>query len=324
MTRLSALLIALATLAGLLHVSPAQAQAYPSRTIRIIAPFPPGATLDLLSRLIAQKLAEDWGVPVIVENRAGGGGIIGTDAAAKAAPDGYTFATVPNSFAANPFLRKDLPYDTQRDLAPVSLLGITPHILVVHPGVKANTIQELVALAKQQPGRLTYASFGSGSSPHLAGEMLKMQAGVDLVHVIYRGQVAALTDLLNGQVTMTFGNLPDVMGHVKAGKLRAVGIATTARSAMAPDLPTLGEGGLPGLTSDSWYGFIVPAKTPADIVKKVEAQVAQILRRPDIRERLLGAGVDPIGSTREQFGEFLKDQGAKYEKVIRTAGIKAD
>lgn len=324
MYRLSALLLALATLAGFLHVSPAQAQAYPSRTIRIIAPFPPGATLDLLSRLIAQKLAEDWGVPVIVENRAGGGGIIGTDAAAKAAPDGYTFATVPNSFAANPFLRKDLPYDTQRDLAPVSLLGITPHILVVHPGVKANTIQELVALAKQQPGRLTYASFGSGSSPHLAGEMLKMQAGVDLVHVIYRGQVAALTDLLNGQVTMTFGNLPDVMGHVKAGKLRAVGIATQARSAMAPDLPTLGEGGLPGLTSDSWYGFIVPAKTPADIVKKVEAQVAQILRRPDIRERLLGAGVEPIGSTREQFSEFLKDQGAKYEKVIRTAGIKAD
>ena len=324
MKRFSATLLAAAALAAFLHAAPAAAQAYPSRTIRIIAPFPPGATLDLLSRLIAQKLSEDWSVPVIVENRAGGGGIIGTDAAAKAAPDGYTFATVPNSFAANPFLRKDLPYDTQKDLAPVSLLGITPHILVVHPGVKASTIQELVTLAKQQPGRLTYASFGSGSSPHLAGEMLKMQSGVDLVHVIYRGQVAALTDLLNGQVTMTFGNLPDVMGHVKAGKLRAIGIATTARSGMAPDLPTLGEGGLPGLTSDSWYGFIVPAKTPADVVKKVEAQVAQILRRPDVRERLLGAGVEPIGSTREHFADFLKDQGARYEKVIKTAGIKAD
>ncbi|MDO8280076.1 MAG: tripartite tricarboxylate transporter substrate-binding protein, partial [Burkholderiaceae bacterium] len=172
------------------------AAGYPARSIRIIAPFPPGATLDMLSRLVAQKLGEDWGVSVIVENRAGGGGVIGTDAAAKATPDGYTFATVPNSFAVNPTLRNDLPYDTARDFTPVTLLGSTPHILVVNPALPANTVQELVALAKQQPGKLSYASFGNGSTPHLAGEMLKMMAGIDIIHVPYRGQVPALTDLM--------------------------------------------------------------------------------------------------------------------------------
>jgi tripartite-type tricarboxylate transporter receptor subunit TctC len=300
------------------------AQGYPARTIRIIAPFPPGATLDMLSRLVAQKLGEDWGASVIVENKAGGGGVIGIDAGAKAAPDGYTFITVPNSFAANPILRKDLPYDTWKDFVPVTLLGITPHILVTNPNVPAKTTQELVALAKQQPGKLSYASFGNGTTPHLAGETLKQMAGIDIIHVPYRGQVQALTDLMGGQVTMNFGNLPDVMGHVKAGKLKAIAIASPARSALAPDIPTLAEGGLTGFTSDSWFVLMAPAKTPPEIVRKVQMQIADIMRRPDVKARLASAGVEPSSNTPEQAAAFLQDQAAKYGKTIKTANIKAD
>ena len=319
----TALRAAVAGLA-LLLAPPAGAQAYPDKPVRIIVPFPPGATIDFLARLLAQKLGEDWGVNVFVENKSGAGGIVGIDAAAKSMPDGYTFVCVANSFAANPVLRKDLPYDTFKDLAPVTLVGVTPHVLVAFPALPANTVTELVAYAKQQPGKVTYASFGSGTTPHLAGETLKSMAGIDIVHVPYRGQIPALADVMAGQVSMTFGNLPDVMPQVAARKLKALAIATLQRSALAPELPTLGEAGLPGFTSDSWFGIAAPAKTPPAAVRKMQAQVADILRRPDVKSRLHTAGVEPSGNTPEQFGTFLQEQMAKYAAIIKAAGIKAE
>ena len=319
----TALRAAVAGLA-LLLAPPAGAQAYPDKPVRIIVPFPPGATIDFLARLLAQKLGEDWGVNVFVENKSGAGGIVGIDAAAKSMPDGYTFVCVANSFAANPVLRKDLPYDTFKDLAPVTLVGVTPHLLVAFPALPANTVTELVAYAKQQPGRVTYASFGSGTTPHLAGETLKSMAGIDIVHVPYRGQIPALADVMAGQVSMTFGNLPDVMPQVAARKLKALAIATLQRSALAPELPTLGEAGLPGFTSDSWFGIAAPAKTPPAAVRKMQTQVADILRRPDVKSRLHTAGVEPSGNTPEQFGTFLQEQMAKYAAIIKAAGIKAE
>jgi len=319
----TALRAAVAGLA-LLLAPPVGAQAYPDKPVRIIVPFPPGATIDFLARLLAQKLGEDWGVNVFVENKSGAGGIVGIDAAAKSMPDGYTFVCVANSFAANPVLRKDLPYDTFKDLAPVTLVGVTPHVLVAFPALPANTVTELVAYAKQQPGKVTYASFGSGTTPHLAGETLKSMAGIDIVHVPYRGQIPALADVMAGQVSMTFGNLPDVMPQVAARKLKALAIATLQRSALAPELPTLGEAGLPGFTSDSWFGIAAPAKTPPAAVRKMQAQVADILRRPDVKSRLHTAGVEPSGNTPEQFGTFLQEQMAKYAAIIKAAGIKAE
>ncbi|MFM9982836.1 MAG: tripartite tricarboxylate transporter substrate binding protein [Burkholderiales bacterium] len=319
----TALRAAVAGLA-LLLAPPAGAQAYPDKPVRIIVPFPPGATIDFLARLLAQKLGEDWGVNVFVENKSGAGGIVGIDAAAKSMPDGYTFVCVANSFAANPVLRKDLPYDTFKDLAPVTLVGVTPHVLVAFPALPANTVTELVAYAKQQPGKVTYASFGSGTTPHLAGETLKSMAGIDIVHVPYRGQIPALADVMAGQVSMTFGNLPDVMPQVAARKLKALAIATLQRSALAPELPTLGEAGLPGFTSDSWFGIAAPAKTPPAAIRKMQTQVADILRRPDVKSRLHTAGVEPSGNTPEQFGTFLQEQMAKYAAIIKAAGIKAE
>lgn len=306
---------------ALLLTSPAGAQTYPDKPVRIIVPFPPGATIDFLARLLAQKLGEDWGVSVFVENKSGAGGI---DAGAKSAPDGYTYVCVANSFAANPVLRKDLPYDTFKDLAPVTLVGVTPHVLVAFPGLPANSVAELVAYAKQQPGKVTYSSFGSGTTPHLAGETLKSMAGIDIVHVPYRGQIPALADVMAGQVSMTFGNLPDVMPQVAARKLKALAIATPQRSTLAPEMPTLGEAGLPGFTSDSWFGIAAPAKTPTAAVRKMQAQVADILRRPDVKSRLHTAGVEPSGNTPEQFGTFLQEQMAKYAAIIKAAGIKPE
>jgi tripartite-type tricarboxylate transporter receptor subunit TctC len=320
---IAALKAAVLLMAVLLSQS-AAAQAYPDKPIRIIVPFPPGATIDLLARLVAQKLGEDWGTNVIVENKSGAGGIVGIDAGAKAAPDGYTFVCVANSFAANPVLRKDLPYDAFRDFAPVTLLGITPHILVATPSLPANSVQELIALAKQRPGKITYASFGNGTTPHLAGETLKSMAGIDIVHVPYRGQIPALTDVMSGQVSMTFGNLPDVMAQVRAGKLKALAIATLQRSSMAPEIPTLSEAGLAGFTSDSWFGLAAPVGVAPGILKKTQAQVADILKRPDVRARLTQAGIEPVGDTQEHFGAFLREQMAKYAAIIKAAGIRAD
>ena len=296
---------------------------YPDKPVRVIVPFPAGATMDFAVRLVAQQLTADWGRPVVVENRTGNAGIIGTDAAAKSAPDGYTMLAVANSFAANPTLRKDLPYDTAKDFEPVALLGNTPLVLVGHISVPANTTAELVALAKKQPGKISYGA-ASGASPHLAMAWFKSVAGVDLQFVPYRGQAQAQTDLLAGQIQLVFGNLPDIHPHTRSGKLKAYGIATPQRSPLAPEIPTLTEAGYKGPEWDSWYGFLAPAKTPQDIIEKWAAGVRAALARADVKEKLAGVGLQPIGGTPAQFRAFLARTGADYAKIIQENGIKSE
>ena len=317
---LAATLFAFSTLAFSTLVN---AQAYPDRAVKVIVPFPAGATMDYVVRLVSQRLSEDWGKPVVVENRTGGAGLIGTDAGAKAAPDGYTVLAVANSFAGNPAYRNDLPYDTFNDFAPITLLGSTPLVLVGHASVPANTTAELVALAKKQPGKLAYGA-ASGASPHLAMAWFRSVAGVDLQLIPYRGQAQAQTDLLSGQIQLAFGNLPDIVPHVKAGKIKAYGIALNQRSPLAPEIPTLAEAGYKGPEWDSWYGFVAPAKTPRDIIEKISADVKSALSRPDIQAKLNGVGLVPAGNSPEQFRTFLKTTAASYAKIIKENGIKPE
>jgi len=307
----------------LIFSSLAHAQAYPDRTVRMIMPFPAGATMDFVVRLVSQRLSEDWGKPVVVENRTGGAGLIGTDYVAKSDPDGYTILAVANSFAGNPTFRDDLPYDTFKDFAPVTLLGNTPLVLVGHPSVPANTTAELVALAKKQPGKLSYGA-ASGASPHLAMAWFRSVANIDLLFVPYRGQSQAQTDLLSGQIKLVFGNLPDIAPHVKSGKLKAYGIALTKRSPLAPEIPTLAEAGYKGPEWDSFYGLVVPAKTPPAVIEKISAGVRSALARPEIKERLANVGLVPAGTTQQQFGTFLKDTAANYAKILRENNIRRE
>lgn len=299
------------------------AQAYPERPVRVIVPFPAGATMDYVVRLVSSRLSEDWGKPVVVENRTGGAGIIGTEAGAKAAPDGYTVLAIANSFAGNPAYRNDLPYDTFKDFAPITLLGSTPLVLVGHVSVPANSTAELVALAKKQPGKLSYGA-ASGASPHLAMAWFRSVADVNLQFVPYRGQAQAQTDLLSGQIQLAFGNLPDIMPHVKSGKLKAYGIALPQRSPLAPEIPTLAEAGYMGPEWDSWYGFVAPAKTPRDIIEKISAGVKSALSRPEIKEKLNGVGLVPVGSSPEEFRKFLHTTAASYARIIKENAIKPE
>ncbi len=298
-------LIQLALFTGLLFATLTQAQPttgtaiqvekYPNRPVRIIFPFPPGGISDLVSRLVGQTLSEYWGQPVVQEPRTGGAGIPATELGAKAAPDGYSVLFVANSFAGNPALRKDLPYDTINDFAPVALLGSTPLVLTVNSAVPVNTVAELIELAKRQPGKLSYGA-AVGSSPHLAMAWFAAQAGIEVVHVPYRGQAQVQTDLLAGHIQMVFGNLPDVLPAAKSGAVRILGIATAARSPLAPDISTLTEAGYGGQEWDSWYGLVAPAKTPKPIIDKVHAGVGRALAKPDIKERLFAAGLGRVNT----------------------------
>jgi tripartite-type tricarboxylate transporter receptor subunit TctC len=301
----------------------AHAQPFPERPVRIIFPFPAGAVSDYLMRLVAQQVSEDWGKPVIVENRSGGAGIPGTDAGAKAAADGYTVLFVANSFASNPVLRKDLPYDTQKDFAPVTLLGATPLVLTVHASVPARSTEELVALTKKEPGKLSYGA-AMGASPHLAMAWFRAVAGIDVVFVPYRGQGQVQTDLLSGTLQVVFGNLNDMLPHAKAGKLQMLGIATPKRSPLAPEVPTLAEAGYPGPEWDSWYGLVVPAKTPKPIVDRLSATFSAAVQKPQVREKMLAVGFVPAGGTSEQFRSFLQEKLTSYSKTIKEAGIRAE
>ena len=313
----------LLAIAALLFSSVAQSQAYPDRPVRVIVPFPAGATMDYVIRLVSARLGEDWGKPVVVENRTGGAGIIGTEAGAKAAPDGYTIVAVANSFAGNPAYRNDLPYDTFKDFAPIALVGYTPLVLVGHVSVPANTTAELVALAKKEPGKIPYGA-ASGASPHLAMAWFESVAGVKLQLVPYRGQAQAQTDLLAGQIKLAFGNLPDIAPHVKAGKLKAYGIALQKRSPLAPEIPTLAEAGYKGQDWDSWYGLLAPAKTPPEVIAKISAGVKSALSRPEIKDKLNGVGLVPVGSSPEEFRGFLQTTAASYAKIIKENAIKPE
>ena len=302
----------------------ALAQSYPSKPIRIVVPYPPGGFNDTLGRTLAAKFTESWGQPAIVENKPGANTLIGSDFVAKSAPDGYTLLIVAFPFAVTPSLIKNMPYDTLKDFAPVVLAAQSPNILVVNPDLPVKSVGELIALAKAKPDSLSYASTGNGSSNHISMELFKSLAGVKLVHIPYKGSAPAVTDLLGGQVQVMFDNAPNVMPQVKAGRLRALGQSGLTRSSVAADLPTVAEAGVPGYEVMVWFGLVAPAGTPREVVMKLNGEVLKILAMPDVRERFLAQGVEPMGSTPEQFGEHIRAQMAKWGKVVRDAGVQAE
>ncbi len=302
----------------------ANAQSYPSKPIKIVVPYPPGGFNDTLGRTLAAKFTESWGQPAVVENKPGANTVIGVDYVAKSAPDGYTLLVVAFPFAVTPSLLKNMPYDTVKDFAPVIHAAQSPNLLVVNPTLPVKTVGELIALAKSKPDSLSYASTGNGSSNHISMELFKSLAGVKMVHIPYKGSGPAVTDLLGGQVQVMFDNTPNVLPQVKAGKLRALGSSGTQRSALAPDVPTVSEAGVPGYEVMVWFGLVAPAGTPREVVMKLNAEVTRILALPDVRERFLSQGVEPVGSTPEQFGEHIKAQMAKWARVVNDAGVKAE
>jgi tripartite-type tricarboxylate transporter receptor subunit TctC len=315
--------IACALLALFLCVS-ASGQTYPAKPIRIIVPFAQGGAADLLSRMVAQRLQEAWGQPVVVENRTGANGNIGMEAAAKSAPDGYTLVQAPNgNIVVNPNLFQKLPY-TEKDFAPVSQIAKVENVLVVNPGIAANSVAELLALAKAQPGKISFASPGVGSQAHLAGEFLRLRGNVDLLHIAYKGVGPALNDVLGGQVSMMFAAIPSAQPHVKAGKLRTLGVASLQRSPAMPDVPTIAEQNLPGFEAVSWYSILAPAGTPKDIVERISGEIARMLAQPETREKLAGIGATAIGGTPEQLAAVIHDESARYADLFKKAGIRAE
>ena len=318
------ILILLSVLPALL-VSPARAQAYPSKPVRLIVPFAPGGTTDVLARLVAQKLAEAIGQQFVIENKPGAGGNIGTELAAKSPADGYTLVmSFDGTMAINPNTYAKMPYDAQKDLAPVANVAQVPLLMVVHPGVPARTVAEFVALAKASPGRINYSSAGHGSTGHLMGELFRSRAGIDLVHVSYKGGGQAVQDLLGGQIQMLVTALPTVEGHLKGGKLRALAFSSARRVPGAPDVPTLAESGYPGLEVLSWYGILAPAGTPLEIVRRLNAEINRILQAPEIRDRLAALGAEPTGGSPEQFGQVIRADTLRWAKVVADAGIRIE
>ncbi|TFZ01823.1 tripartite tricarboxylate transporter substrate binding protein [Ramlibacter humi] len=303
--------------------STSSGQAWPSKPVKLVVPFTPGGTTDYVTRLVGVELAKTLGQPVIVDNKPGAGTVIGVDVVAKSPPDGSAFVTVANSFCVNQTLVRKLPYDGLRDLRPVTLMGMSEHVLATHPGSGLKTVADIVAQAKAKPGSLSYASFGSGTSAHLAGEMLKAQLGVDITHVPYKGQAPALSDLLGGQVSMMFGNWPEFRTHVQAGKLVAIGMATAKRSVYAPQIPTLAEQGVK-VESNSWNGLLAPAATPDAVVQRMNAEVNKALASPAVLEAFQKGGIASLSGTPAQFAEFIQSEIARYADVIRRANITAE
>ena len=300
------------------------AQAYPSKAVRFIVPSAPGGGTDIVTRVVAQKMSESMGQQFVVENRAGAGSIIGVDIAAKSPPDGYTLVMSPSTVVINPYLFKKLPFDVLRDLIAVSEAASVANVLVVHPSVTANSVSELVALAKKSPGQLSFASAGTGSSPHMSVEVLKSMAGIELLHVPYKGTTPGLLDLLAGRVNMMMANTLTVGQHVKAGKLRALGVTSLKRSIALPEVPPISEAGVPGYEVIQWYGTFAPAGTPREVVGKVQGEMAKALKLSDVREHLAKDGAEPVGSTPEEFAARVRTELDKWGKVARTANIQPE
>ena len=316
---------AFAACLGIALAALAHAQGYPSKPVRIIAPFAPGSTIDIIGRIIAPRLTEALGQPVIVENRSGAGGMLGMDAAAKSAPDGHTLAIgALGPLAMNPSLYPKTPFDPVRDFAAVSLLATGPVVIAVHPSIPARTVTELVELAKKRPGQLNYGSPGVGTSPHLTGELFKIQTGADIVHVPYKGNAEAITDLIGGQISIVFTGVPPVVPLAKAGKVRL--LATTGKQRMPnlPDVPTIAEAGVNGADVLIWYGVVVPAATPRDVIARLNREIVKLMNLPDVREKFAQQSVDPATDTPEQFAQMIRDEVARWSKVIRAAGIKVE
>ena len=303
----------------------AQAQAYPSKPIRFVVPYPAGGPLDTVARLLGQRVSESTHQPVIVDNKPGAGGNIGADAVAKAAPDGYTILMgAVATHAINPTLYAGIPYDPVKDFLPVTQIASTPNVLVVNPGVPAASVREFIAYAKANPGKLNFGSGSTGSAGHLAGELFKTMAGIDMTHVPYKGAAPAMNDLIGGQIQLMFDNLSSSLAQMRAGKVRALAVTTARRSSLAPELPTIAESGLPGFDISTWFGVFVPAHTPGEVVDRLHGEFTKALAAPEIREKMLNLGAEPVGSTPAEFAAYIRSEGDKYARVIRASGARAD
>jgi tripartite-type tricarboxylate transporter receptor subunit TctC len=316
---------ALALACALPFALPAHADTFPSKTAKLVVPFPPGGPLDATGRAIAQKLTEAWGQSVIVENKPGAGGNIGADYVAKSPPDGYTIVMgALSTHAVNPSLYPKMPYDAQKDFAPITLVAITPNVLVVNPSLPVHSVKELIAYAKTHPGKLSFGSGSIGSAGHLAGELFKVDTGVDMVHVPYKGAAPAMQALLAGDTQLMFDNLASAMSQVKAGKLRALAVTTAERSKLVPDLPTMAEAGVPGFDISTWYGLMAPAGTPPDVIAKWNADVTKILSAPEMRERLAAQGAEASPDSPAEFAKFISAELVKYARIVKASGAKVD
>ena len=306
---------------------PALAQSaatYPNKPIHITVTFTTGGAPDILARLIGDKLTGAWGQPVIVENRPGAGGNIGADYVAKAAPDGYNVVVgTVGTHSINGALYQNMPYDMTRDFTPVTLLASTPNMLVVNNSVPAKTLKEFIDLGKKE-GKMTFASSGSGTSIHVSGELFKTMTGIDMQHIPYKGRASAIPDVLGGRVTMMFDNMPSSLPLVREGKLRALGVTSSKRSAAAPDIPTIAEAGLPGFDAVSWFALFAPANTPRPVVDKLQAEVSKILKSPEVSKKLLDLGLEPVGSTPDELASYQKAEIAKWSKVVKDSGAKVE
>ena len=318
------LMVVAAIVASGSHAPAWAQQTYPSRPIRIISIFPPGGGNDILCRAVAQKLTENFKQQVLVENRPGANGIIGTEAAARSAPDGYTITLIPSGHAVNASLYRKLPYDSIKDFTPITLAGASPLILAVHPSIPAKNVKELVALAKARPGQLSYGTAGVGSSGHLAGALFETMTGTTLIHIPYKGMSLAVADLMGGQVSMTFGTSLSVVPLVRSARLRALATTGAQRSPALPDLPTVAETGVPGYEASLWYGFVGPARLPPEIVHRLNSEIGAVLGLPEVRERLASQGVDARSSTPEEFARLLVSDLERWADVVHRAGVRAE
>lgn len=314
--------IACATV-SLFSASPCEAQTYPSKPVRLVVPFPPGGATDVIARLISQKLHEIWGQPVVLDYKPGAGTVIGTDAVAKAPPDGYTMGMVITAHVLNPSVRPNLPYDTLKDFAGVSMVSVSHIVIVATKSLQANTVPELIALAKKNPGKLNYATPGTGTAMHLAGELLNTMAGINIVHVPYRGGAPAYPDVISGRVELQIDPMFASMGNIESNQVKAIAITSAQRAPSAPNIPTVAEA-LPGFDVQSIAGIVVPSATQRDIVNRINSAVTQALKTPELRERMQGIGMEPAPTTPEQFDAFIRSEIAKWADVVKASGMKVD
>ncbi len=325
---ISSLLIAgIILLAGSIRgtdVRAAAEQNYPNRVLRIVVPFAPGGGTDILARLLGARLSEAWLQPIVIDNRPGGATVIGTELVAKAPADGYTLLISTGNFTVNPAMFPKLPFDTSRDFTPVSMLATAPNVLVVHPSLPVRSVRELIAFAKPRPRQINYGSSGNGGTGHLAMEMLKQMAGVDLVHIPYKGGGPALNAVLMGEVSVLFNNMIATVPHINSGRLRALGVTTKSRSPIAPEIPSIAESGLPGFEATGWFGAFVPAGTPDSIVQKLASEIARIVNLKDVRDLLLAQGAVPIGNSSREFGEFIRTDIERWKVTLASIRIVAD
>ena len=323
--RVNKTLLCIALAFGVAEVHAQSDTSYPSKPIRMIVPSAPGSGPDIMARAIGQKLTEALGQTIVIDDKPGAGGIIGSEAAAKASPDGYTLImSNAGAHTVNPGLYAKLPYDPVKDFAPVTLVALAPNILIVHPTLPVRNVKDLIALAKAKPGELTFGSGGNGSTAHLSGEMFKTMAGINIVHIPFKGSPAAVIGVIAGQIALAIPNIPPALPHVRSGKLKALAVTTAKRAAGVPDLPTVAEAGLPGYEATAWFGVLAPAATPPQIIARLNAAIVKIAHAREMQERLTAEGADAVGNTPEQFAQIIKSDIAKWAKVIKASGARAD